>query len=75
MNINEQAFKNRKWIKDGLVQYTPSPLNALQNYTVQYDKKNNKMDYRDLYDFNEFEKWVPGKSFKIRGSINLNNND
>jgi hypothetical protein len=33
------------------------------------------MDYRDLYDFNEFEKWVPGKSFKIRGSINLNNND
>lgn len=75
VQMNEQAFKSRKWIKDGLVQYTPSPLNALQTYTVQYDKKNNKMNYRDLYDFNGFENWVPGESFKIKGSINLNKND
>ena len=49
-----------------------TPLNVLQNYTIQYDPKSNSMKYRDTYDFNGFESFVPGEPFEISGSIPLN---
>jgi len=30
--------------------------------------------YSDEYDFNQFENFVPGKPFRIRGYIDLDNN-
>lgn len=67
--VNEHGYIDREWIKDGNTNLTPSPLNTLQNYTIQYDKNNNRMNYWDIYDFNLFEDFVPGKSFEIRGSV------
>ena len=29
------------------------------------------MEYSDLYDFNQFEDFVPGNPFEIKGSIKL----
>lgn len=49
-----------------------TPLNLLHRYTVQYNKDNNTMDYRDIYDFDGFEDYIPGNPFNIKGSINLN---
>ena len=69
VTINEHGYIDREWIKDGSTNFTPSPLNVLQNYTIQYDKTNNKMNYWDIYDFNKFEDFVPGEAFEIRGSV------
>ena len=71
--VNEQAYNSRSLIKNGKVSMPgSSPLNPLQNYTLQYDKGRNVMMYRDVYDFNHLDKVVPGKGYKIQGEINLN---
>ena len=72
VTINEQAHNNRNWLKNGYVDAEISPLNVLQNYQIWYDKKNNKMNYSDFYNFNQFDFGIPGKEFRIRGSIDLN---
>lgn len=69
--INEHAHNSRSWVNNGKAKYTKSPLSPLQNFTIQYDKKNNKMNYFDVYDFNKFENYVPGKPFTIKGSVPL----
>jgi len=48
-----------------------SPLNVLAHYNIRYDKDQNKMYYSDEYDFNKYDKYVPGKPFRIRGAIDL----
>lgn len=73
--INEYSHTNRRLAKDGKLiegahEYN-TPLNIMQNFTVQYDPKNKTMKYRDVYDFNEYEWLVPGIPFNIQGSIKL----
>ena len=69
--VNEHAFNNRQWVSGGEVNATMSPLNVLQNYTIQYDPKTNTMKYYDTYDFNQYDWAIPGSPFKISGSIDL----
>ena len=73
--INEYSHNSRKLAKDGKIvegaDNYKSPLNVLQNYTVWYDPKTNTMRYRDTYDFNGFESFVPGEPFDIEGEIPL----
>lgn len=70
--INEFSYNSRKAMdENGNVVPVTSPLNVLQNYTVQYDKENNAMNYRDIYDFNQFEPFVPGEPFNFKGTIPL----
>ena len=71
VSINEMSFINRNWIDNGNAHLTPSPLSLLQNYTVRYNKNTGRMEYSDIYDFNEFENFVPGKPFNIKGSIKV----
>ena len=74
--INEYSHNSRKLAEDGKIiegaDNYKSPLNVLQNYTVQYNPKNRTMMYRDTYDFNGFESFVPGEPFDIEGEIPLN---
>lgn len=77
--INEYSHNSRKLAEDGKIiegafDYK-SPLNVLQNYTVQYNPKNRTMMYRDTYDFNGFESFVPGEPFDIEGEIPLRRYD
>lgn len=65
--VDETAFNSRNWL-DG---EEMSPLNVLHNYTIQYDKNANRMYYQDDYDFNEFDWGIPGKSFPIKGYVEL----
>lgn len=73
--INEYSHNSRSLVKDGeLIKNAHSyntPLNILKNYTIQYNAKNRAMDYRDKYDFNGYEPFVPGTPFKIQGTIKL----
>ena len=73
--INEYSHNSRKLAEDGKIiegaDNYKSPLNVLQNYTVQYNPKNRTMMYRDTYDFNGFESFVPGEPFDIEGEIPL----
>lgn len=48
-----------------------SPLNSLQFYGQRYDKNTNSMIYGDEYGLNNFDYFLPGKPFMIRGSIPL----
>ena len=71
--VNEQVYNTRSLINNGKISMPgSSPLNPLQNYTLQYDKDRNVMMYRDVYDFNHLDWAVPGKGYKIKGEINLN---
>lgn len=77
--INEYSHNSRKLAEDGKIKEGAfdykSPLNVLQNYTVQYDPKSHTMKYRDTYDFNGFESFVPGEPFDIEGEIPLRRYD
>ena len=73
--LNEYSHNSRNLIKDGKLidgayEYN-TPLNILKHYTIQYDPKNRTMNYYDIYDFNGYERAVPGKKFYIKGSIKL----
>lgn len=73
IGISEMSSNNRQLIKNGEVDENYiSPLNVLKNYNIRYDKNTNRMYYSDEYDFNQFEKYIPGKSFRIRGYVDLN---
>lgn len=50
-----------------------TPLNVLQNFALKYDKNTNSIIYRDTWDLNAFDYFLPGKPFQIKGSIPLNN--
>lgn len=70
--INEYSNNSRKLMKNGkLDKNYQSPLNILRNFTIQYNPKNNTMEYKDIYDFDGYEWAVPGKPFNIKGSIKL----
>lgn len=70
VTINEGAYNSRQLIKDGELRWPEiMPHNVLQNYTIQYNPQTKKMEYKDVYDFNEFEWGVPGKPFDIKGSV------
>lgn len=65
-----QAWKDRKLINDGkMTSNTISPLNVLKNFTLQYNPKQNYVEYRDVYDFNGYNWAVPGEDFIIRGQL------
>lgn len=71
--VNEQVYNTRSLVNNGKISMPgSSPLNPLQNYTLQYDKDRNVMMYRDVYDFNHLDWAVPGKGYKIKGEIDLN---
>ena len=71
--VNEQVYNSRSLINNGKISMPgSSPLNPLQNYTLQYDKDRHVMMYRDVYDFNHLDWAVPGKGYKIKGEIDLN---
>lgn len=70
--INEfGAWKDRKVINPDTGKLLPnviSPYNALGNFTLYKDPELGKA-YKDVYDFNEIEKLVPGEAFVIKGAI------
>lgn len=71
--INEFSYNSRPLLKDGnYTEDNPTPLNMLQNFTIQYIPSENSMHYRDVYDFNFVDWAVPGKAYRINGSIDLN---
>lgn len=71
--INEFSYNSRPLLKEGsYIEDNPTPLNMLQNYTIQYNPSDNTMYYRDIYDFNWLDWAVPGKAYRINGAINLN---
>lgn len=72
VTMHEASHMSRSWIKNGEVDYGITPLSALHRYTLQYNKDNNTMPYFDTYNFDEFEDFVPGKPFQIKGVIDLN---
>ena len=72
--INENAHNSRNLIDDGQFYPEFTPLNVLQNFTIQWDPKTKQMKYRDTYDFNKYDWGVPGKSFEIKGSIDRSKN-
>lgn len=70
--INEFSYNSRPLLQEGnYTEYTATPLNMLQNYTIQYNPSDNTIYYRDVYDFNKFDKFVPGESYKINGAVQL----
>lgn len=72
VGISEFSYNSRKWGTGSEPEGDTPPLNVLQNYNIRYDKKTNRMYYSDTYDFNEYEKWLEGTPFRIRGWIDLN---
>lgn len=78
--INEGTYNGRQLIDKGEVVFPEEmPLNMLKDYTIQYDKDDNVMRYRDVYDFDNkkvfgvsMEKFVPGEPYVINGAIDLN---
>lgn len=72
--INEFSYNSRPLLQEGnYTEYTATPLNMLQNYTIQYNPSDNTIYYRDVYDFNKFDKFVPGEAYKINGAVQLSN--
>lgn len=69
--LNEHSHTSRNWSGLKPENIDTTPLNLMHRFTVQYDKNKNKMNYWDKYDFDEYEDFVPGKPFLIKGSINL----
>ena len=75
VGISEMSWNTRQLLSNGEINDSQiSPLNVLKAYNIRYDKPTNRMYYSDEYDFNEYEKFVPGKSFRVRGYVDLNKN-
>ena len=64
-----QAWKDRKMVNNGEVSKPISPLNVLKNFTLQFNPKENYVEYRDIYDFNGYNWAIPGEDFKIKGKL------
>lgn len=74
VGLSEMSHNSRQLLnKDGLNVDYVTPLNVLQNYNIRYDAPTNRMYYSDEYDFNQWEHFVPGKPFRIRGYVDLDN--
>jgi hypothetical protein len=39
------------------------------NFKMYLNEKGDSINYEDTYDFNKFEPFIPGKPFRIKGSI------
>lgn len=75
VGISEMSWNTRQLLKDGEINDNQtSPLNVLKAYNIRYDKDNDRIYYSDEYDFNQYENFIPGKSFRIRGYVDLNKN-
>lgn len=73
VGISEMSWNSRQLLNNGEINdQQVSPLNVLHNYNIRYDKPTNRMYYSDEYDFNKYEKFVPGKPYRLRGYIDLN---
>lgn len=77
VGIDEYSNNSRQLVDNGIINENyVSPLNVFRNYNIRYDKPTNKMYYSKSYDFDTMEhnwdKFVPGDKFYIRGSIDLN---
>lgn len=73
----EFGWNSRQLINNGEIvpiENIQSPLNVLGNYNVRYSPEERRLYYSDEYDFNQFENFVPGEPFRIRGYIDLDNN-
>lgn len=68
MWLNEWSYNSRQLIDNGSLgdyRNLVSPLNVLQNYEIRYNRDNNTMEYRDVYDFNAYEPFIPGGNLTI----------
>jgi len=70
--IDEHSHVTRDWREKKPEDVSPTPLSLLHRYALQYDKDKNRMNYMDIYNFDEYEDFVPGTPFYIKGSIGLN---
>ena len=73
----EFGWNSRQLVDNGEIvpiENIQSPLNVLGNYNVRYSPKERRLYYSDEYDFNQFENFVPGEPYRIRGYIDLDNN-
>lgn len=71
VTINEHGNNSRQLINNGEWKLPNSPLNVLHDFGVRYNKDTRTMEYKDTYNFNEYEWGVPGKAFTIKGTIKL----
>lgn len=77
VGIDEFSHNSRQLVKNGEIDENfITPLNVFRNYNIRYDKPTNRMYYSKSYDFDtmehDWDKFVPGNPFYIRGYINLN---
>ena len=73
----EFGWNSRQLVNNGEIipiENIQSPLNVLGNYNVRYSPEERRLYYSDEYDFNQFENFVPGEPYRIRGYIDLDNN-
>lgn len=76
VGIDEYSNNSRQLVDNGVINEDYiSPLNVFRNYNIRYDKPTNKMYYSKSYDFDTMEhnwdRFVPGNKFYIRGTVNL----
>lgn len=76
VGIDEYSNNSRQLVDNGVINEDYiSPLNVFRNYNIRYDKPTNKMYYSKSYDFDTMEhnwdRFVPGSKFYIRGTVNL----
>lgn len=71
VTINEHGNNSRKLINGGEYNLSNSPLNVVHNFGLRYNKNKGIMEYKDTYDFNDYEWGVPGEKFDIKGEIKL----
>lgn len=77
VGLDEYSNNSRQLVENGEIneEYI-SPLNVFRNYNIRYDKDTDKMYYSKSYDFDTVEhnwdKFVPGTKFYIRGFVDLN---
>lgn len=75
--IDEYSNNSRKLVDNGEINESYiSPLSVFRNYNIRYDKPTNRMYYSKSYDFDttehNWDKFVPGNKFYIRGYVDLN---
>lgn len=78
VGMDEFSNNSRQLVKNGEVNENyVSPLNVFRHYNIRYDKPTNRMYYSKSYDFDlkdgqNWDKFVPGEKFYIRGYVDLN---
>ena len=76
VGISEWSHNSRQLVNNGEINENAiSPLNVFRHYNIRYDKSTNRMYYSKSYDFDtaehNWDKFVPGNKFYIRGFIDL----